>query len=225
MVYKQGMLSFFKDLKANNEREWFKANKSRYEMDVVDPTLLLVGAMGPLLGSISPHLRADDRKTGGSMFRIYRDTRFSKNKTPYKTHVAVRFMHLRAKEVQTPGFYYSANDQEFVIGCGVWHPERAALERIRQRMIQRPSSWESVRDDETFAEFFEWGGESLKRPPRGYEKDHPLIEDLKRKDFVGFARYPAEKALSPDLPQMLMNHYRAAVPLMNFLCDALDLEF
>lgn len=225
MVYRQGMLTFFKELRLNNDREWFKANKSRYEAEVVEPTLILIEVMGPLLSSISPHLRADPRRSGGSMFRIYRDTRFSKNKTPYKTQVAVRFMHLKAKEVNAPGLYYSANDEGLTIGCGVWRPERQALAGIRQKIANRPKSWEAVRDDEAFNALFKWGGESLKRPPRGFEKDHPLIEDLKRKDFVGFAKFGPEQALSPDLPQLLMEHYRATVPLMKFLCSAVALEF
>lgn len=225
MVYRDGMLAFFQNLVVNNNREWFNANKLIYEREVVDPTLMLVTAMGPLIGSISPHLRADPRKSGGSMFRIYRDTRFSKDKTPYKTWVAVRFPHLSAKDVHAPGYYYSASFHEFVIGCGIWQPDSESLGKIRNRIVERPQEWESICDDSQFKQLFQWTGASLKRPPRGFEKDHPLIDDLKRKDFVVMAAYPAETALRDDLPVFLMNHYQAAKPLIIFLCKALGLPF
>jgi len=225
LVYSEGFLNFFRELEANNEREWFKANKGRYEKDVVEPTEMLITAMGPLLSDISPHLRADPKRQGGSMFRIYRDTRFSKDKTPYKTWLAVQFRHLRGKDVHAPGYYFSANHERFVVGCGIWHPDRPALEKIRKVITQSPETWEDVKNHDAFNARFEWRGESLKRPPRGYDKDHPNLEDIKRKDFVGMATLPAETALAPDLPQVLMEHYRAAMPLMQFLCDALELEF
>lgn len=225
MVYNKGFLSFFRELEANNEREWFKANKSRYEDEVVTPTGLLITAMGPLLSDISPHLRADPRRQGGSMFRIYRDTRFSKDKAPYKTWLAVQFRHLRGKDVHAPGYYFSANHEQFVIGCGIWHPDRPALEKIRKAITVNGERWNDIKDNASFNDRFEWRGESLKRPPRGYDKEHPHLEDIKRKDFVGMSTLPAETALDPDLPQVLMAHYRAAVPLMRFLCEALALEF
>ncbi|MCH7945702.1 MAG: TIGR02453 family protein, partial [Armatimonadetes bacterium] len=102
---KPELLKFLSDLKKNNNRQWFQKNKDRYESDVREPLLKFIEAFEPRLHKISPHFIADARKTGGSLFRIYRDTRFSHDKRPYKTHAGVQFRHERAKDVHAPGFY------------------------------------------------------------------------------------------------------------------------
>ena len=225
MIYDARMLRFFENLSENNQREWFLEHKNDYEQDLVVPTTLLVSAMGPLLNEISPYLKADPRRSGGSMFRIYRDTRFSKDKTPYKTWVAVQFPHVAAKDVHAPGYYFSANHAQFVVGCGIWHPEKDALQSIRAAIDADPHAWESALNAASFKEYFSLGGESLKRPPKGFSKDHPLVKDLMRKDFIGMATHNPEWALDTELPQKLIDHYRAAVPFMSFLCQALKLPF
>lgn len=99
------LFSFFRDLKKNNDRDWFEANRARYERDVREPLLAFTDAFAEPLYKISPHFRAEPKKVGGSLFRIFRDVRFSKDKSPYKTHAGVHFRHERARDVHAPGFY------------------------------------------------------------------------------------------------------------------------
>ena len=100
-----GLFSFLADLRTNNNRDWFAANKDRYEEQLLEPALAFIDAFAPRLEKISPHFRADARPSGGSLFRIYRDTRFSKDKSPYKTNVGIHFRHERAKNAHAPGYY------------------------------------------------------------------------------------------------------------------------
>ena len=99
------LFDFLRELRENNDRDWFQANKERYEHDVKEPLLGFISDFGPRIAKISPHIRADPRPTGGSLFRIYRDVRFSKNKAPYKVHAAAQFRHKRGKDVHAPGYY------------------------------------------------------------------------------------------------------------------------
>ena len=122
------LFSFLRDLAANNDREWFSANKSRYIAEVQEPALAFVEDLGMRLPEeVSPHFVADARANGGSVFRIYRDTRFSKDKTPYKTHTGIQFRHERSRDVHAPGFYLHLEPRNVFMACGCWHPERDTL--------------------------------------------------------------------------------------------------
>ena len=129
------LFEFFRQLKRNNNREWFQKNKARYEERVRDPLLELVADFEPHLHKISPHLVADSRPVGGSLFRIYRDVRFSKDKTPYKTAAGVRFPHEECKDVHAPGFYLHLEPGEVFAGAGIWRPDAATLRRVRDRIV------------------------------------------------------------------------------------------
>jgi uncharacterized protein (TIGR02453 family) len=113
---------FLSQLASNNEREWFYANKNRYVSAVQDPALQFIADFAPKLAGISQHFVADPRSQGGSLFRIYRDTRFSKDKTPYKTHVAMRFGHVAGLGVHAPGFYLHIEPGSSYAGVGLWRP-------------------------------------------------------------------------------------------------------
>ena len=119
---------FLEDLKANNNSEWFKANKERYIDEVRTPLQQFVLDFAPHLKKISPHFVADPRPVGGSIFRIYRDIRFSKDKTPYKTHAAAQFRHKGGKDVHAPGFYLHLAPGEVFAGFGIWRPDSPSLE-------------------------------------------------------------------------------------------------
>lgn len=114
------LFRFFRDLKKNNDREWFEDNKQRYEDDVRGPLLAFIDDFAEPLYRISPHFRADARKVGGSLFRIFRDVRFSKDKTPYKTHAGVHFRHENAKDAHAPGLYLHLEPGEVFMGAGIW---------------------------------------------------------------------------------------------------------
>jgi uncharacterized protein (TIGR02453 family) len=217
---------FLAELGRNNERAWFDRERARYEASVRGPFLAFVRALGPRLKRISSELVADDRKSGGSMMRQHRDIRFSKDKRPYNTHVSAIFHHSVGKKVPAPGYYLRITADEVALGCGIWQPEKDALAAIREAIVADPQGWVRARDAKGFRTTYgELAGESLKRPPRGFDKEHPLVEDLKRKDFVGFRHDPVAGILDPDFPAEVVRSYAAGKPLMKFLCGALDLPF
>ena len=219
------LAAFLQDLRSNNERGWFTANRERYEETVREPARAFIRAMAPALAAISPHFRADDRKTGGSLMRIHRDTRFSRDKTPYKTNVGIQFRHALGRDVHAPGFYVHLEPGSAFLGAGVWRPDSSALFMIRARIDEEPDTWREVRDDEAFRAAFRLGGESLKTMPRGFARDHALAEDLRRKDFIALHELPIGDALGPEFPDLATARMRDSGGFMRFLCEALDVPF
>ena len=215
------LFDFLGALSLNNNREWFNANKQRYEDSVREPALAFVRAMGARLDGISEHFVADDRKMGGSLMRIYRDTRFGKDKTPYKTNVGIQFRHAAGKDVHASGFYLHLSLEEIFVGAGMWRPDKEPLKKLRERIAEDPASWQAVLDSPGFAgDNAPWrlGGEALARAPRGFEKDHPLIAEIKRKDFIAVRTLEADAVTEPDLPDRLMAMFQQTTPLVKWLC-------
>ncbi len=223
-MFTKSTLDFLDELAANNDRAWFEANKARYEERVREPALEFIAAMGPVLERFAPNFRAEPRKMGGSLMRVFRDTRFSRDKTPYKTNIGIQFGHALGKDVHAPGFYVHIATDECFFGVGCWHPEADALGRIRDLVAAKPERWFAARDDKKFAARWALAGDSLTRPPRGYVVDHPAIEDLKRKDFVALASLDFEKVVGPGLVKLAGTRFAAAAPFMGFLCDALGVK-
>ena len=159
------------------------------------------------------------------MFRIYRDVRFSKDKRPYKTHAGIHFRHKRAKDAYAPGFYLHLDPAASFVGAGIWHPDSKARAKIRQVIAEDSAAWKRARDHRAFKARFELAGESLKRPPRGFDADHAFIEDLKRKDFIGTTELSRRQVLAPDFVDRFAETCRDAVPLVRFLCKALEVPF
>jgi uncharacterized protein (TIGR02453 family) len=219
------LFSFLEDLRANNNREWFTANKHRYEEHLLEPALSFIDAFAPRLAKISPHFRADARPSGGSLFRIYRDTRFSKDKSPYKTNVGIHFRHERAKDAHAPGYYLHIGPGEVFAGGGLWHPSTDAATRIREAIAADPQRWKRATRTGAFAKRMELGGDSLKRAPSWADAEHELADDLKRKDFFGATRLSESDVLEPDFVDEYARICRASAPLMQFLCDAVDVEY
>lgn len=219
------LYSFLDDLRHDNDREWFKRNEGRYDAAVRGPALALIEAMKPRLAAISPHLVASPKKVGGSLMRIHRDVRFSADKSPYKTNLGIQFRHAAGKDVHAPGLYVHAEPGESFIGAGMWHPASEPLSRVREAIDRRPDAWRAARDDPAFAARWRLEGDALKRPPQGYAADHPLIEDLKRKDFIAVRRLAPEDVLGPDLPDRLAADFGAAAGFMRFLSEAVGLDF
>lgn len=219
--------AFFDALKKNNNREWFAENKDRYKDRVVAPISAFISAIAPELQEISPHYNADPRPNRGSMFRIYRDVRFSKDKRPYKEYAAAQFRHRMGKDVHAPGFYVHLERGNVVYGGGVWVPPGDALLKIRERIVGKPEKWQAVLDDaEINRHFGGIRGDSLKRPPRGFDADAPHMDDLKRKSFFAMKDLKDEKIASgPEFVAEVIAIFRAAVPLMHFISDAVGAEF
>jgi len=220
-----GTFRFLRELARNNNREWFAANKARYEKTTRDPFLHLIGDLAEPLAKISPHFRADPRPSGGSMFRIYRDTRFANDKTPYKAWLGARLYHERSRQMPAPLFYLHIAPGRCFVGGGLWHPESATVKRIRDFLVDNPATWKKAVQAKRFREHFELGGESLTRPPRGYDPAHELIEDIKRKDFVATRYFSDAEAMSPQLPRIVIDGCKGIAPMIDYLCAALDLEF
>ncbi len=223
--FTQATFTFLKDLKANNNREWFQANKHRYEDDLKDPAIRFISDFGAHLKKISEHFRSDPRTVGGSMFRIYRDTRFSPDKTPYKTHVGIQFRHELGKNAHAPGFYLHLEVGGCFAGAGMWRPDSPSLKGIREAMVDDPKSWKRAVSGKRFNDSYQLEGDRLKRPPRGFDPDHALVEDLKRKDFIGVANIAQKTITGPELPKELAKVFAAATPLMKFLCEAVSVPF
>ena len=216
---------FLAELAANNDRTWFKANKSRYEADVREPALRFISDFGPVLKEISPRFRADPRANGGSLFRIYRDTRFSKDKSPYKTHAGIHFRHEAARDAHAPGFYLHIQPGSCFAGCGIWRPGGGPLRQIREAIDEDPAAWKRASRDARFREAFELAGDSLIRAPKGYSVGHPLIEDLRRKDFIGVAQLDAQTLGAADFLDAFASLCRNASPFQRWLCAALGLAY
>ena len=224
-MFTKATLEFLDELAANNNRAWFEKNKPLYESLVREPALDFIEAMAPLLKTFAPHFRADLRKVGGSLMRVFRDTRFARDKTPYKTNIGIQFRHELGKDVHAPGFYVHLAVDECFLAVGCWHPDADALGRIRDLVAGKPERWFAVRDDKDFVSTWALSGDSLTRPPRGYAADHPAIGDLKRKDFIGIARLAQAEVTSPELPKLAGTRFAAAAPFMKFLCDAQEARY
>ncbi len=224
-MFSKATLKFLDELAANNDRSWFEANKPRYELLVREPALEFIEAMGPVLKKFAPHFRAEPRKLGGSLMRVYRDARFSRDKTPYKTNIGIQFRHALGKDIHAPGFYVHITPDECFFAVGCWHPDPDALGRIRDFIAKEPDKWFAASGDRKFAAQWALWGDSLSRPPRGYAANHPAIEDLKRKDFISIAPLSIADVTKPGLVKLAGNRFAETVPFMGFLCEALGVQY
>ena len=159
------------------------------------------------------------------MFRIYRDTRFSKDKTPYKTHAACHFRHKAGRDAHAPGFYLHIETDRISIGGGIWRPPAKQLGMIREFITDNPAAWEKLLKSSAIKKMGGIKGDGLKRPPRGYDADARHIDDLKRKSFFLMSEFDADLALSPALVSESARVFRDTAKLNHFITDALELPF
>lgn len=213
------LFTFLRQLKRHNNREWFAKNKPRYQQLVVEPAMRFIGDFAPYLADLSPYFVADARPTRGSLFRIYRDTRFSADKIPYKTHIGIHFSHKSGKDAHAPVFYLHLEPDGCFVAAGIWHPDNRALTKIRTAMVAQPEKWKKA------IRKLELEGESLIRPPKGFCSEHPLIQDLKRKDFVASEALTDAQAASPKFMREFTVACRTMTPLVEFTTQALGLKF
>ena len=218
-------LSFLEELGANNNREWFKANKRRYEEQVLDVALRFIQSMQDPLAEFAPHFVAHATRIGGSLMRVYRDTRFSKNKLPYKTNIGIQFRHEQAKDVHSPGYYVHVDPEQVFVGVGMWRPDSDPLRMIRERIAAKSAEWRRTVGDRSFRRHLQLGGESLIRPPRGFDKDHELIDDIKRKSFIAIANLDIRECLNPQFQRKVETVFKSGTPYMRFLCKAVGVPF
>src|SRR5467141_2598302 len=213
--------AFFRGLAKNNRKEWFDANKAQFQAVVLEPSVRFVRDAGNRLKKISPHIVGDPRAFGGSLSRIYRDIRFSPDKSPYKTHVGIHFWHGKADGPEhTPGVFLHLGSGESGAYTGVWQPESPVLTKVRNRIVEEPDAWRKVVRSKIRME-----GESLKRPPSGYDPNHPLIQDIRRKDFVAVRSLRDDEVTSPRFLEAFVEAARDMDPLNRFLADAMGLPW
>jgi len=212
-VIPPSVFAFLRDLKRNNDRAWFNANKARWVAEMRDPLLAFIAGFAPKLARIGRRLVADPSPVGGSLFRIHRDTRFARDKSPYKTHAGIYFGRVEGRESPAPGFYLHVEPGDVFMGAGIWRPEPEVLKQVRDAIVAEPARWKRVGrglDD----------GERLVRPPRGYDPEHPLVEDLKRKQFIVSRRFGERDASRPGFSERYAAACKEAVPLIRFLTEA-----
>jgi uncharacterized protein (TIGR02453 family) len=218
-IFSPELFVFLKQLKRNNDREWFAKNKARYQQVVVEPAMMFIGGFAEGLAELSSHFVAEARTTRGSLFRIYRDTRFSSDKLPFKTHIGIHFSHESGTDAHAPVFYFHIEPGGCFAAAGIWHPDNRALTKIRTAIVADSERWgKAVRK-------LELEGGSLVRPPKGFAPDHPFIEDLKRKDFVASVSLTDEQVCSPKLMKDFTAACRTMTPLVEFTTKALGLKF
>lgn len=217
--------AFLKELARNNNREWFQANKSAYEEEVKEPSLRFIVDFADHLEGLSPHFRADPRGNGGSLFRIYRDTRFSRDKSPYKSYTGIQFRHAAGKDAHAPGYYLHLEPGGCFFGLGIWHPDGKTLRKIREGLVSDVPGWKKAVGGKAFRSRMEFTGDSLVRSPRGFDPEHPLMEDLKRKDFIAVAPLTQKAVTDAGFMTEFTKLCKAGNPLMAFLCKTLEIPF
>ena len=223
--FRPELFAFLSDLADNNERPWFHENKGRYDEAIKEPALEFIEAFGPRLTKISPHFEANARAVGGSLFRIQRDTRFGNDKTPYKTNTGLHFRHERAKDAHSPGFYLHLQPRACFMAMGLWNPEPKVAHQIRHHIGEHRKDWTRITTGSPFADRFELGGDSLVRPPKGFDADDPLLPDLKRKSFMARAKLTQGQVTKTDFVDVFEEHCLMGKDFVSFLCDAVGVDF
>jgi uncharacterized protein (TIGR02453 family) len=214
------LFSFLKQLEAHNTRDWFEANRTRYESDVQAPMLRFIDDLRPRLAAVNRAFLADPRRSGGSMFRIYRDTRFSSDKSPYKTNVAARFVHrAQPKGQMGPTFYLQLEPGDSFGGGGIYHPDMPTLTRIRHAIVDDAGRWRAVK-----RRGLEIEGDSLTRVPKGFDATHPFADDLRRKDLYVLRPFTQREVCGHDFMDRYVDVCARVEPLVAFLAGALGLK-
>ena len=210
------LFDFLTRLKRNNRREWFQKNKEKYEAVIKEPSVRFVLDAAEPLHSISSHLRCDPKS---SLFRIYRDVRFSNDKRPYKTHIGIHFS-AGAKDAHAPGFYLHLEPGGCFVCAGIWQPDRIPLLKIREAIMARSDDWKKATRGLTLSE-----EDKLSRPPRGFPCDHPLLEDLKRKSFIALIDLSEDQICGPRFMKEFTACAKRLTPVVTFLAAALEIKW
>jgi uncharacterized protein (TIGR02453 family) len=208
-------MTFLRSLKKHNTREWFQPRKEIYEEKVKGPMLELVTALMQRLADFAPDYVADPNK---AIYRVYRDTRFSKDKTPYKTHIAAVFKHRDLEKHSGAGFYFSVAPDEIEVGGGVYMPMPEHLLAIRNYLAENHEEFRRIAAARDVRRLFgEVTGDSLSRVPKGFAADHPAADLLRMKQFLLFRTLEASLATTPKLFREVVSRFEAMSPFLEFL--------
>lgn len=212
-------IDFLRRLKRNNRREWFEARRNIYESELKEPMLALIQRILEGMTDYAPNHLRPARKC---MLRIYRDIRFSSDKSPYKTQVAAWWAHHGSPKTSGSGYYLHLNATELVIAAGVYMPPPDQLYAIRNHLLTHHRQFTRLLENKKLRAKFEvHDPNSLSRPPKGFAADHPAIEWIKWRQWGVIATLPASEALKPTLPALVEEHFRLAAPVVDFLNEPL----
>jgi uncharacterized protein (TIGR02453 family) len=226
--FSPALFAFLNELEENNEKAWWERNKDRYHSVIQDPALQFINDLGARVQKISSHFVADSRTVGGSLMRPYRDTRFSKDKTPYKTNVGIQIRHETGKDIHAPGYYVHLEPGSSFAGVGMWHPETAVTRQIRQAIHDDREGWAVAAKGTDFTATWSTApdeDEMLKRVPPELDNDHPYADDLRMKSFIAGARLTQKQVTSAGFDEALAGMYEKAIPFTRFLCNAVGVPF
>lgn len=213
--FPEEMVRFFRSLKRNNRREWFQPRKHLFDQHVKEPMLELIGAINGELAKFAPQ-HVTEPKT--AIFRIYRDTRFSADKTPYKTHIAASFARRGNQRLGAGGFYFSVSPENVEIAAGIWHPERDVTLLVRNHIADNHAELKRILGDKKKSKLAgSLQGDSLTRSPKGFDPAHPAAEFIKMKDWILDVKLDAGLATSPKLQGEIVTRFRAMAPLLEYL--------
>jgi uncharacterized protein (TIGR02453 family) len=214
-------IKFFKELAANNEREWFHANKKRYEEEVKVPFEALVQDVIDRMKKIDPEVQVIPKEC---IFRIYRDTRFSKDKTPYKLHMAAGVGKNGKSHSGKPGIYFQVGPEKLEIAGGCWQPEKDLLTKIRSAIVADPKRVERILNAKKFKETFgELGGDKNKILPKEFKVYGSDIPLLFNKSYHYWASYKGQKyLLADDIAKFIVDHYKIAGKWNEFLAEVME---
>lgn len=212
-------LKFLRDLKRNNRREWFEARRELYEQELKQPMLALIEKITQSMMDYAPgHIRPAQK----SVLRIYRDTRFSADKTPYKTHLAAWWTRNGLEKTSGGGYYLHLSPKEVMLAAGVYMPPKEQLLAIRTHLLERHAEFKRLVEDKKLRKKMTVHEPmSLTRPPKGFPAEHPALEWIKWRQWGVMATLPAEEALKPELAAIVGAYFQLAQPLVDFLNEPL----
>jgi uncharacterized protein (TIGR02453 family) len=212
-------LAFLRALKRNNRREWFKPRKDKYDELVRSPMIGLIERLATDLQPFAPDLVASPKV---SLYRIYRDTRFSENKTPYKTHVAAVFPSRSLPKHQGAGLYFHVSPEEVWIGGGMYAPDTSQIQAVREHIAANVRRLRTIVESPSFRKTVgRLEGERLQRVPRGFPRDHEAAEYLRFRQFLAGAEFPPAFATNPRFYTTVVKVFREISPLVRFLNEPL----
>jgi len=229
MPFNQRALRFFRGLARHNEKPWFEAHRDEYETEVREPMRELIEDLDARFAEFAPEIGGDPKR---SMFRIYRDIRFSKDKSPYKTHAACWFHHLNAArtvgaeaDAGSAGYYFHLQPGgKSALGAGLWMPPRPQLKKLRDAIAKDPKGFDRMARSipSRFGGLDDEG--ALKRMPRGYAEDHPAAKWLRFQSFTSGRSLTDKQVTSPSLASFLAREYEALLPLVRWLNGGLGFK-
>ncbi|MDE3186682.1 MAG: DUF2461 domain-containing protein [Acidobacteriota bacterium] len=205
-------LTFLRNLARHNDRAWFTPRKAVFEAELKEPMLAVIRKVTDAMADFAPeHVRPAEK----SLFRIYRDTRFSNDKRPYKTHIAAWWSHQGLEKTSGAGYYFHVSAKEVIIAAGAYMPEKDQLAAIRHWLLENHAEFRKVLQTAAIRKVFaEFEGNALTRPPKGFPKEHPALDLIQCRQWGLSAALPAEAALEPGLAATLIRHFKLAAPVV-----------